>query len=134
MITIPLEDYTTEVYLDEERDPVIIREVTPKDFYLAAALQDQGGSMDPLLHNLVVNQDVLENYTAREFRQIMVWTRENIIDGSLMEISDWMKMALVLMDGAWDQSLDWLETQPFSKIQSFVDATVEYRKKNPKLA
>lgn len=124
----PLEDYSSLLYLDE-RDPLHVREITPKDFYTAAALQDQNASLEPLLVQLILNPEVLESYTIRETREFVRWISRNEIHENIMDIDKWLDLALYLGRGKWDSSLDWLEAQPFSKIQVFLEASNSYNKK-----
>jgi hypothetical protein len=123
-----LEDYTTLLSLDYERDPIHVREVTPGDFYLAAALSDKGEDLTQLLVRLILNHDTLSQYNARETRIFLEWISENEISGTIMDIETWMSVSLGLLKGRWSESLSWLESQPMSKIQMFSAASEKYFK------
>lgn len=123
-----LEDYSTLLSIDE-RKPLHVRELTPKDFYLAASLQDREESLLSLIIELIINPNILEFYSIAETRLFIQWLTKNEIEGRIMEVSSWLDLALYLNKGKWDDSIDWLEKQPFSKIMIFADASNKYNKK-----
>ncbi|ATW62764.1 hypothetical protein SCBWM1_gp80 [Synechococcus phage S-CBWM1] len=121
-----LEDYTTEVSFDPDREPIHVRELIPKDFYLVASLHDSDQDCYPLLIRLILNPEVLENYTVQETRRLMRWIRKNQIDGNLYEISAWNLMALSLLGGESFVGMEWLESLPMSRITIMMEAKKEY--------
>jgi hypothetical protein len=120
--------------LDAEREFLHVREIKPKDFYLAASLQDREESLTSLVLELILNPQVLEQYNLRETRHFLKWLEVNEIRENIMGVQSWLELALYLNKGKWDQSVDWLEEQPLSKIRVFAEASNSYnnKKKNGK--
>ena len=102
--------------------PYHFREVTPKDFYLAQVLrQKQDSNYLELVLRLFLNQEILEVTSAKSFRKALTWVTENILNGKLLTVENWMEISFHLCKQRWDSSMDWLETQPMSKILMMID-------------
>lgn len=59
--------------------------------------------------------------TATEFRQLAKWISENVLDKTILTVENWLEVAYHLCKQRWDSSIDWLETQPMSKINLMID-------------
>ena len=100
-----------------------IRELTPKDYYLVSLIQNDYPDMSSLVFNFLLLQK-LANITEEELDQIPVyffkplfkWINEEILEGKVMTVEQWLSLAFHLCKQRWDQSIDWLEQQPVSKI------------------
>jgi hypothetical protein len=46
---------------------------------------------------------------------------DNILEGKVLEVENWLELAFHLCKQRWDNSVDWLETQPMSKIMLMLD-------------
>jgi hypothetical protein len=100
-----------------------IRELTPKDYYLVSLIQNDYPDMSSLVFNFLLLQK-LANITEEELDQIPVyffkplfkWINDEILEGKVMTVEQWLSLAFHLCKQRWDQSIDWLEKQPVSKI------------------
>jgi hypothetical protein len=97
--------------------------LTPKDYYLVSLIQNDFPDMSSLVFNFLLLQK-LANITEEELDQIPVyffkplfkWVNEEILEGKVMTVEQWLSLAFHLCKQRWDQSIDWLEQQPVSKI------------------
>lgn len=46
---------------------------------------------------------------------------DNVFSDSILTVENWMEISFHLCKQRWDQSVDWLETQPMSKIKLMID-------------
>lgn len=101
--------------------PVHIREVIPKDFYFTQILRNQNKSFIPLIERLILNPECLDEISAPCFRAFVNWAADNLLKESVYSAEDWMEIAFHLCKQRWESSIDWLETQPMSKIKLMLD-------------
>jgi hypothetical protein len=105
-----------------EQGPFHFRELTPKDFYFAQILRaKEDANFTPLILRLLLNQNVLDNVSASSFRTALKWVNDNILSEKLLTVENWMEISFHLCKQRWDSSMDWLETQPMSKVLLMVD-------------
>ena len=97
------------------------REIMPKDFYLAQVLRQSDRSQLELVDRLLLNQEELDFITSTQFRQCMKWVGEVLLDKTILTVENWLEVAYHLCKQRWDSSIDWLETQPMSKIQTMIE-------------
>lgn len=100
---------------------VHIREITPKDFYLAQILRAKEASLMPLVKRLIFNIEVVNDFPGPVFKKFMNWVIENILEENVLTVDNWLEISFHLCKQRWDQSMDWLETQPMSKIRAMID-------------
>jgi len=93
----------------------------PKDFYLAQVLRQSERSQLELVSHLLLNHDDLDSITSTQFRQCMKWVGEVLLDQTILTVENWLEVAYHLCKQRWDSSIDWLETQPMSKIQTMIE-------------
>lgn len=98
-----------------------VREVIPKDFYLAQILRQQDRSLYELLLRLILNPECLDEATSRQTRAFMNWCGKNVLDSNILKVENWLEIAFHLCKQRWDSSVDWLELQPMSKILTMID-------------
>lgn len=110
-----MEDFSYLIFVDSS-GPVHVRELTPKDFYLAQILRNEEKSLLPLAVKLIKNPESLEKLSSAKFRKVIDWISEHIFTGNIFSVENWMEVSFHLCKQRWDQSIDWLETQPMSKI------------------
>lgn len=77
--------------------------------------------MAPLVYRVILNKEVLSKIPSRVFRQIIEWIVDNVFTESIFTVEHWMEVAFHLCKQRWDNSIDWLEQQPMSKIKLMVD-------------
>lgn len=98
-----------------------IREVKPKDFYYAQLLRQKEQGFIPLVLRLVLNPDSLEFITVPQTRAIFEWVSETVLQQNVLTVENWLEIAYHLCKQRWDSSVDWLEEQPMSKIQTMIE-------------
>jgi hypothetical protein len=97
------------------------REVIPKDFYLAQVLRQTERSQFELILRLIVDDSVLDVATSTQTRKAFQWATETLLDRTILSLENWLEVAYHLCKQRWDSSIEWLETQPMSKINLMID-------------
>lgn len=120
MTVVDLEDFSYKVTFNSY-GPFHIREIKPKDLYLAQILRNEDKNYLPLMLRLIQNKEMLGLVPSRIFRLMTIWVMENVMSDSIMTVENWMEVAFHLCKQRWDSSIDWLENQPMSKIKLMVD-------------
>jgi hypothetical protein len=49
------------------------------------------------------------------------WAASTLLEQNVLTVENWLEVAYHLCKQRWDQSIDWLETQPMSKIHTMID-------------
>lgn len=108
------------------------REITPKDFYLAQVLRQSDRSQLDLIVRLLVDDSILDTATAQDTRKAIQWAISTLIDNSVLTVENWLEVAYHLCKQRWDQSIEWLETQPMSKINLMIDIVKKHAEEQEK--
>lgn len=108
------------------------REVTPKDFYFAQILRQSGRSQIELVERLLLNPAALDEITASRTRAIIKWVSEALLDKTILTVENWLEVAYHLCKQRWDSSVDWLESQPMSKINAMIDVVKRHAEEQEK--
>jgi len=96
--------------------------LTPKDFYFAQVLRaKENPNFTPLVLRLLLNPEVLDETPATALRSALKWVGDNVLNEKLLTVENWMEISFHLCKQRWDSSMDWLETQPMSKILLMID-------------
>ncbi len=74
----------------------------------------------PLLLRLLLNEEILDEVPLRTFTRAIDWAVENIVDRNVLTVENWLETAYHLCKQRWDSSIEWLETQPMSKVMLMV--------------
>ena len=71
-----------------------------------------------LILALLLDEDelVLDSIPSKHIGPLIVWMMENLITEKVMKVEQWLEFAFHMCKQRWDDSIDWLETQPMSKI------------------
>lgn len=77
--------------------------------------------MMPLIQRLIRNKETVEDFPAPVFKKFINWTVENILEENILTVENWLELSFHLCKQRWDQSMDWLETQPMSKVKAMID-------------
>jgi hypothetical protein len=107
------------VFVDDH-PPVHFRELCPKDFYLAQILRDKEGSILLLLDRLTLEDSALDNFSTKQARKLLNWVVDELLSEKIMTVENWLESSYHLCKQRWDSSVDWLETQPISKILTMI--------------
>ncbi len=106
------------------------REITPKDFYLGQILRQQKRSfMELVIRLMLSDEDLLDRITAKRFGTVVKWISENLLEERLFTVENWLKTAFHLCKERWDSSIDWLESQPISKILVMISVMNDFHEK-----
>ena len=97
-----------------------VREVTPKDFYLAQVLRQEERSQIVLIERLILNPDCLDVASSADFRNLVKWASENLLQETILTVENWLEIAFHLCKQRWDSSIDWMESQPISKVNLMI--------------
>jgi hypothetical protein len=95
--------------------------VTPKDFYFAQVLRQNNRSYVELISRLLLNPEILEHTSITKARTVIKWGADTLLDQTVLTVENWLEVAFHLCKQRWDSSIDWLETQPMSKINAMID-------------
>lgn len=108
------------------------REVTPKDFYLAQVLRQAERSQLELIERILINEDILDEATSAQTKQAIRWAIETLLDKTILTLENWLEVAYHLCKQRWDSSIEWLETQPMSKINLMIDIIKKHAEEQEK--
>jgi len=111
-----------------------LREICPKDFYLAQVVRQQERSVFEIIQRLILNDEVLETASIREARAMINWAVETLVDKNVLTVENWLQVAYNLCKQRWDSSIDWLETQPMSKIHTMIQIVQQHVEEQEKEA
>ncbi len=104
---------------------VHVREIVPKDYVFAQMLRNSDKTPLLLFPKLIRNSECLDTLTRKEFIAIKDWISENLLQETIMRVEDWLKVAFALNKERWDSGIDWIESQPISKVLAMVDIQKE---------
>ena len=108
------------------------REITPKDFYFAQILRQTERSQLELVERILINREVLSEANSTQTRVVIKWVAENLLDKTILSVENWLEIAYHLCKQRWDSSVDWLETQPMSKINAMIDIVKKHAEEQEK--
>lgn len=77
--------------------------------------------MFELIERLIQNSEVLDSANVRQTQSIVEWVANNILEKNILTVENWLEIGFHLCKQRWDDSLDWLELQPMSKIQTMIE-------------
>jgi hypothetical protein len=106
-----------------------VREVTPKDFYLAQVLRQKERSYAELVERVILNPEVLDDIPSSVFKRYLQWVVDNLFEEKIYTLENWLEISFHLCKQRWDQSMEWLESQPISKITLMVQILNQFVEK-----
>ncbi len=108
------------------------REITPRDFYLAQVLRQAERSQLSLIERLLLDHAVLDEATSGETRAAIKWVSETLLDKTVLTVENWLEVAYHLCKQRWDASIDWMESQPMSKINLMIEIVKKHAEEQEK--
>ena len=75
---------------------------------------------------------MLDIVSAKETRIAIKWAVETLIDQTVLTLENWLEVAYHLCKQRWDQSIEWLETQPMSKINLMIEIVKKHAEEQEK--
>jgi hypothetical protein len=85
-----------------------------------------------LILRLLLDHDSLDEITSTQFRQVVKWVGETLLNQNILTVENWMEVSYHLCKQRWDSSMDWLETQPMSKIQTMIEIVKKHAEEQEK--
>jgi hypothetical protein len=79
-----------------------------------------------------MNPEVLDTATLVQTRAVLLWVTENILNQNVMTVENWLDVSYHLCKQRWDSSVDWLEEQPMSKIQTMIQIVKNHAEEQEK--
>ena len=64
----------------------------------------------------------------RSIAPLLWWMSKNLLDEKVMKLDQWYETAFHLCKQRFDTTLEWMETQPISKILLMVQVITKYAK------
>ena len=104
---------------------VLLREVCPRDFYWFSLVENNYPDISPSLFNLLIllvltdsdeEHHELDKIPSRCLGPLSQWVMSELISEKMMKVEQWMEMSFHLCKQRWDDTTEWLESQPMSKI------------------
>lgn len=62
------------------------------------------------------DEHVLDSIPSRHIAPVIQWMMNELIAEKIMKVDAWLEMAFHLCKQRWDDTAEWLEGQPMSKI------------------
>jgi hypothetical protein len=95
-------------------------------------LRQQDRSQVELILRLLLDHNTLDEITSTQFRQAIKWVGETLLNQNILTVENWMEVSYHLCKQRWDSSMDWLETQPMSKIQTMIEIVKKHAEEQEK--
>jgi hypothetical protein len=78
------------------------------------------------LAKLILNPEVLDKYSISETKQVLEWAVTELIQDKIFTLENWLETCFHMCKQRWDSSIDWLESQPISKVITMIDITQKF--------
>lgn len=85
--------------------------------------------MLPLIARLIQNHDDLANFTIPQTEKIFKWIGEEVINEKVLTVENWLEVSFHLCKQRWDNTVDWLEKQPMSKVLTMISIVEDFAEK-----
>jgi hypothetical protein len=85
-----------------------------------------------LIARLLLNSEALDDSSPAQIRSVIKWVTENLLDKTILSVENWLEVAYHLCKQRWDSSVDWLETQPMSKINAMIEVVRRHAEEQEK--
>ena len=84
------------------------------------------------MEKLLLNDSALDEATSSHTRQAIKWAIETLLDKTILTLENWLEVAYHLCKQRWDDSIEWLETQPMSKINLMIEIVKKHAEEQEK--
>lgn len=128
-------DFSLSFY-SESLGTFCFREVTPRDFYFLTYLEEEAECKE---QDTIKTFMVLEHLakSPKDFDRLLSLPQwafwfltqgmfDNCLKGKVMTPNQWLETAFHLCKQRWDSSIEWLESQPMSKINEMIGIQSRY--------
>ena len=113
----------------------ILREVCPRDYYWFALIENDFADVNPLITNLQTLALLLEGdeedlmlVPRSAVTPLVWWMTENLLNEKVMKLDQWYETAFHLCKQRFDVTMDWMESQPVSKILLMTQVVTKFAK------
>ena len=113
----------------------LLREVCPRDYYWFALLENDFPDCPPLVSNLLTlallmdgDEEDLMRIPKCEVGPLLWWAVDNLLNEKIMKLDQWYETAFHLCKQRFDATMDWMESQPVSKILLMTQVVTKYAK------
>jgi len=102
-----------------------LREVCPRDFYWFSLVENDYPDLEPGLFNILLlliltdadeENNELDLIPVRCLAPLSSWVMKELVSERIMKVEQWLEMSFHLCKQRWDDTTEWLESQPMSKI------------------
>lgn len=107
----------------------------PRDYYWFALLENDFPDANPIVTNLQTLALLLEGdeedlmYVPKNVVGPLIWwVSDNLLNEKVMKLDQWYETAFHLCKQRFDVTLDWMESQPISKILLMVQVLTKHAK------
>lgn len=87
-----------------------------------------------LVERLIRNPEILDEIPARIMSHFLKWIAENVLEEKVLTVENWLDIGFHLCKQRWDQSMDWLEQQPMSKVLTMIEIVKKHAEDQEKEA
>jgi len=107
------------------RVTVLLREVCPRDFYWFSLVENDYPDLEPGLFNILLllmltdadeDNHELDLIPVECLAPLSSWMMKELVSERIMKVEQWLEMSFHLCKQRWDDTTEWLESQPMSKI------------------
>ena len=107
------------------RVTVLLREVCPRDFYWFSLVENDYPDLEPVLVNILLllmltdadeDNHELDLIPVECLAPLSSWMMKELVSERIMKVEQWLEMSFHLCKQRWDDTTEWLESQPMSKI------------------
>ena len=113
----------------------VLREVCPRDYYWFALIENDFADVNPLITNLQTLALLLEGdeedlmlVPRSAVTPLVWWMTENLLNEKVMKLDQWYETAFHLCKQRFDVTMDWMESQPVSKILLMTQVITKFAK------
>ena len=100
-----------------------MREVCPKDFYWFSVVENDFPDLTATAQTLLMivllcdeDEAILDLIPASAVGPLAGWMMKELVEERIMKVDKWLEMAFHLCKQRWDESIEWIEQQPMSKV------------------
>ena len=113
----------------------LFREVCPRDYYWFSLLENDFKDCSPVITNLQTlamlmdgDEDDLLIIPKTHVSVLVWWMTSTLLDEKIMKLDQWYETAFHLCKQRFDVTIDWMESQPVSKILLMTQVVTKYAK------
>lgn len=107
----------------------------PRDYYWFSLLENDYSDCSPVITNLQTlailmegDEDDLMNVPKRDVGVLVWWMSQELLNEKIMKLDQWYETAFHLCKQRFDYTIDWMESQPISKILLMTQVVTKFGK------